>query len=399
MLELRRLHEVDLDAVLAQDERAFALHYGPEVRPLAESDVLAMTSAWAALDGGDVVGFAGSRRHELTVSPGHTVPVHGVTWVSVAASHRRRGIAARLLANVHDDARADGAAAAVLTASEGAIYGRFGYGPATMFRQVQIDRRAVRFRRAGVAPGRVCYLTASEADRRGAELYGRYRCALAGAISRPVALAAVVRHRLADAYWVGYDNPDGGLDGLAAYTIVPGWNGGQPANELTIQDLVCVGPHARRALLEVVLSTDLVGDVTTKQLPLDDPLPWELEDRRAVRVRDEFDMMWLAPFDVARLLGARATHASSERIVLEVVGGSRWALHAEGGRLVVGDASHAAEADLVLGPSELGSLALGGVTPTQLARAGRIEVRSGDALRRAERLWHADTLPFCNTMF
>ena len=68
-----------------------------------------------------------------------------MTWVSVAVTHRRQGIMTRLLDAVHDDIDARGEPLAALTASEGGIYERLGYGIATR-------RRIDQHRPAGGAP-------------------------------------------------------------------------------------------------------------------------------------------------------------------------------------------------------------------------------------------------------
>ena len=66
------------------------------------------------------------------------LPVPGVTWVSVDPTVRRRGILRAMFAEQHAGFVADGAVLALLTASEGTIYGRFGYGVTTLNRSFEI---------------------------------------------------------------------------------------------------------------------------------------------------------------------------------------------------------------------------------------------------------------------
>ena len=61
---------------------------------------------------------------------GALLPAAAVSWVSVLPTHRRRGVLTQMMAAMHDDARERGEPAAILTASESSIYGRFGYGVA-----------------------------------------------------------------------------------------------------------------------------------------------------------------------------------------------------------------------------------------------------------------------------
>ncbi|MCW2613680.1 MAG: GCN5-related N-acetyltransferase [Frankiales bacterium] len=62
--------------------------------------------------------------------PGARVPVAGVTWVAVAPTARRQGVLRSFMTRQLTDLHERGTAVAALWASEGAIYQRFGYGPA-----------------------------------------------------------------------------------------------------------------------------------------------------------------------------------------------------------------------------------------------------------------------------
>ena len=84
----------------------------------------------AAFDDGQIIATAGIYTRDMTV-PGGPRPVAGVTVVSVLPTHRRRGLLTtmmrRQLTGLHEEQREPVAA---LWASEGGIYGRFGYGVA-----------------------------------------------------------------------------------------------------------------------------------------------------------------------------------------------------------------------------------------------------------------------------
>lgn len=398
MLELRRLAEVDLDDVIAQDERSFALNYDVASRLAVTEDLQAMASGWAVIDAGDVVGFAGARNQQLTVSTGKAVSMLGLTWVSVAPSHRRRGLAARLIEAVHVDAADQAVVCLGLVASEGGIYSRFGYGPATFLRQLEIDRRSARFRPGPAPRGRVRYLSLPEALRQGPPLYERYRLSQRGAVSRTEAQWTLAGHRHRNAYWVAHEDETGRLDGLAGYTIEHRFDGSRPAYVLTVHDVFTVTADARRALLTVLLTTDLVATVTTSHLPLDDPLVWELEDRRAVTATAERDQLWLAPLDIPTLLAARArVDTASSSVVIEVAGAGRWVVEAAADDSSVEPTTK--PADLTLGRSEFGSIVLGGTVPSMLVLAGRAAAPSAASLARVDALFRVDRLPFCNTMF
>ena len=101
---------------------------------------------WWPSDGDRFVGVAGDYRFKHDRARWRDA-VPGVTWVSVLPTHRRRGVLRALMQHQLDRYREQATPAAVLTASEGGIYRRFGFGPSTTERQGRIDRRSVRLRR------------------------------------------------------------------------------------------------------------------------------------------------------------------------------------------------------------------------------------------------------------
>src|SRR5919198_2836371 len=93
----------------------------------------------AAWEDGAVVGAAGAFPFELTI-PGGRVRAAGVTLVGVLPTHRRRGVLNRMMRAQLDDCRARGEAVAYLWASEDRIYGRFGYGMASLTAGIDVAR-------------------------------------------------------------------------------------------------------------------------------------------------------------------------------------------------------------------------------------------------------------------
>src|SRR5579885_2874238 len=79
--------------------------------------------------GAELAGVAGAFTRDLAV-PGAVLPAAHVTMVGVHPVHRRQGVLTRMMRHQLADVRARGEAVAVLWASEGKIYQRFGYGMA-----------------------------------------------------------------------------------------------------------------------------------------------------------------------------------------------------------------------------------------------------------------------------
>jgi predicted acetyltransferase len=137
--EIRPITHEEFTPFATQLEHAFGHAPNPEViehfRQVFEFD-----RSLAAFDGSRIVGTAGIDSFELTL-PGLTrVPAAGVTAVTVAPTHRRRGILTSMMRQQLRDVRERGEPVAMLLASESVIYGRYGYGLAT--HQVELQARS-----------------------------------------------------------------------------------------------------------------------------------------------------------------------------------------------------------------------------------------------------------------
>ncbi len=109
-----------------------------------------------------IVGGTSAFEFQLTV-PGAIVPAAGVTIVGVLPTHTRRGILKQLMRAQLDDVHERGEPVACLWASEGTIYGRFGYGLAAMCGDIDIERVYGGFRRVPEHGGTLRLLSHEEA--------------------------------------------------------------------------------------------------------------------------------------------------------------------------------------------------------------------------------------------
>ena len=107
-----------------------------------------------ALDGKDIVAVVGAFTLKVTVPGGAQLPMGGLTWVSTAATHRRQGLLTKLMARSLDDVDRRGEPIAMLGASEGGIYERYGFGIASHMRSTTIDRRTAQLRPEFTDPSR-----------------------------------------------------------------------------------------------------------------------------------------------------------------------------------------------------------------------------------------------------
>ncbi|MDQ3738371.1 MAG: GNAT family N-acetyltransferase, partial [Actinomycetota bacterium] len=227
MIEIRTAVEEDFELLTEFDARSFGSGaYSAEdrevVRPTMDLDRYRL-----AFDDGAIVGAAGSDPFEMTLPGLTTIPMAGVTWVAVAVTHRRQGLLRRLMDAVHDDVIDRGEPVACLTASEGSIYERFGYGVATRRRMVEVDRRrtgiAERFR--PLAGSVQLLATGAGAADAVDERWNRYRRTRPGELSRSPAWQAKMRFlNGAEAITAVHD------DGFATWKVTPEWNDGHPGH-------------------------------------------------------------------------------------------------------------------------------------------------------------------------
>jgi predicted acetyltransferase len=403
-LELRPIAPDELPAFKRADEYGFS--YRQEDAPEREGWAAAeLDRTVAAFEGDEIVGTGRNYSLELTLPGGVAVPTGAVSWISVRPTHRRRGILRAMMTCLLDECAARGECVSMLTASEGGIYRRFGYGVASRVLEIELRRPEIEFERP-VTEGRLRMVEPEEGTKLAVELFERVRATRNGAVSRPAvwwagewAPASLVKHR----FDVVYER-DGRLEGYVVYGAEGTWQDGLSAKTVAVQDLVAATPEAEAALWQFVCGIDLVNTVTHWTVPPDTELPWRLRDTRQMRTTTFRDWLWVRPVDVPALLEARRYLTSGE-LVLEV----RDELRPDGaaaGRFRLDASSDGAECtrtdaspDLVLDVAALGSIVLGGLDVSTMARAGTAAEQTPGSLRRGDLLFAADRAPFAFTWF
>src|SRR6266511_2646521 len=138
----------------------------------------------AAFDDGEIVGTGRLYSLELTLPGGALEPVAAVSWISVLPTHRRQGILTAIMGRELDDTVARGESMAVLHASEGGIYRRFGYGIATSSISFTLPRQHAAFLRPPPEGGRVRLVDEETARKVFPDIFDRARRQQPGAVSR-----------------------------------------------------------------------------------------------------------------------------------------------------------------------------------------------------------------------
>jgi predicted acetyltransferase len=362
----------------------------------------------AAFDGDAIVATAAALSFELTVPGGALVPTAGVTMVGVHPTHRRRGLLVRMMEEQLADVAARGEPLAVLTASESAIYGRFGYGLATFSTFWTLRTEGTTFASPPAVDGGFRLIEPAEAATVVPPLYDTARRRHVGEVTRhPVWFERVFGDRPGGkgprrAFTAVHESRAGEPDGFARYRIREDWSGGIAAHTLEVLDLYALDDEVEAALWQFLVDIDLVANVKAFGRPVDEPIRWRLADPRRMQITEVTDHLWVRIVDPAAALAARR-YGSSDRLVIHLrdtflpASDGRWQLEGSPD----GAEAHPtrAEPDLAMSASELGSLYLGGVSARTLARAGRVTELVPGAISRADAFFATTPAPWCRTDF
>jgi predicted acetyltransferase len=363
----------------------------------------------AAFDGDRIVGTGGAYSMELTLPGLTTIPIGGLTAISVLPTHRRRGILRSMIAYHFAECEGRGELVSGLGASESVIYGRFGYGLATTFADYEIDPRRAQFLRQPAGRGNLRLLEPEETAKIVPPLYDRYRRGQPGELSRSQSWWDVyardpewTRDGASRHFDVVYESGPGRVDGWVSYWVETRWPSGLAANIIKVRMLVGLTPEAEAALWRYLFDMDLAGTIRLGDRPVDEPVRWRLADPRRLRVTEVGDQLWLRLLDLRGALAARR-YAVEGELVLEVTDAQRprnqGRFRLEGGPDGATCEPTTADPDLGLDIADLGAAYLGGAKLASLARAERVTELTPGALLCADRMFSAHPAPICTTHF
>jgi predicted acetyltransferase len=363
--------------------------------------------AIAAYDGDRVVATAGIFSFDFTI-PGGVVPAAGVTFVGVQPTHRRQGILRRMMLRQLEDVHDRGESTAILWASEGSIYQRFGYGLATMATRLSIQRDRSAFRAPHTPAGTIRLVDIEEAKRLVPPIHDAVVPTRPGFFGRTPAFwdAEFFRdpehwRQGAGAAFYAIHEVAGEPDGYARYRVRDKWDDAGPQSTLILTEKMATSPAADLDLWRFLLGIDLMSKLEAWNVAPDDPIILNaLEPRRlGIGVGDG---LWLRVVDVASALAQRR-FACDGHLVLEIDdetcewNDGRWSLTVEDGVPRVEPATDAA--DLAMDVSDLATAYLGGFTFVQLADAARVRELQPGALSRADALFRTERPPWCPKVF
>ena len=210
-----------------------------------------------------------------------------VTSVTVAATHRRRGLMSAMIGDSLRAARERGDAVSVLIAAEWPIYGRFGFAPAAFGADWAFHIR----RRGSAVDGDVSRVR--QVDREAfAELapavYERFRRRRAGQLDRDgswwdrrLAVSGWPESEDLTRTWLVHEGEDG-PDGLLSWKPRGQFGFFPPLSVIDVPLLAPVTDDAYRDLWAYLSGIDGVEEVRLAARPVDEPARWLLRDGRTL---------------------------------------------------------------------------------------------------------------------
>jgi predicted acetyltransferase len=368
--------------------------------------------AWGVRDNGRWVATLRTEERALSV-PGvgdatSDLPVDALTNVTVAATHRRRGLMSRMLNGSLQAARDRGDAISILIAAEWPIYGRFGYAPATLAAGYEL-RRA---RPGATVPGdltRVRQVTRDEFGAVAPAVYAAARRCRAGQIDRDarwwnrfLGLDGYAPSDQLPHNWFIHDGDDG-PDGLLTWTANGDFNLIPPLGAVQVGDLVSANDVAYRNLWSYLSGIDGIERVGLSNRPVDEPVRWLLGDGRTLVMTQHVDLVWLRLLDVPAALAGRR-YAAPGDVVIGVIDEDAGAFAAGRYRLRAdGEEVHCtptdADADLEITQRALASIYLGGFRLRELMLAGVTRERTPGAAARVDLMFSTPLAPWNATWF
>jgi len=367
------------------------------------SRVLPAQRVYAAWEGGRAVGGLGAFPFQLTV-PGGRVPAAGVTIAGVLPTHRRRGLLRALMRAQLDARHACGEPIAYLWATEGTIYGRFGFGLASFTAEIDLARERSAFHTPFSTFGHVRLVSLGTAEELLAPIYERVSVETPGMFARSsvwwqarrLADPELGRRGIGDLQCAVLEH-EGRPAAYALYRINPAFQRGIQTGSVAAIEVIAASPEATRGIWRYLLDIDWMARVKADLLPVDHPLLLLVAEPRRLDFTLR-DGLWVRLVNIETAMAARS-YRDRGSVVIDVVdefcpwNAGCWRVGSDG--VERADDAPGLRCDI----SALGSVYLGGFTWSQLARALRVQELHPGAVAQADAIFEAGKAPWCPEIF
>jgi predicted acetyltransferase len=374
----------------------------PQLAPGQIATLLEPGRTVGAFVDGQLVGTTDAVTSGLTLPGGAVVGHAAVTHVGVLPSFTRKGIATELMRHQLRDIAERGEVVATLRASEATIYERYGYGVANSTQTVEVQTARAALRPDVGTGGAVRLIDTAQAWEVLPRIYAENRSSRPGTIDRPDVWWRGLRLRTESATrasYVAVHGEPGSESGFARYRPVDTetWFVSDQRT-IVVEDLFAPSTDAYLGLLRFLLGLDLIDRVMFWMLPVDDPLPWLLVDRRAARVTAVHDETWLRIIDAPQALSAR--RYEGDGAVTIAVNDSIFPTNSATFTISRSGAEPTdRRPELHVGVEGLAAVLLGGTTWHGLAAGGLVKTGDPAALTVADQLFAVRDAPYAGFFF
>jgi predicted acetyltransferase len=384
------------------------MHYVFASLPGPEEDATTPAMEWttAAIVDGKVATTLATLPFTVRLN-GNPVKMGGVTQVGTLPAHRRTGLLRKVMTEALRTMKEREQPLAILWASMGAIYQRFGYGLATSSVRYAFDPRFAKFETHVETPGTVQLLYKDEAFPIIKQHYIEWAADKNLVIHRSTVLwqastlSPIEKDR--PVFCAIYRNAAGEVRGHAVYSTKEGkFSDPGPGQELQVNDFIWRDMDAYRALWEYLCSHDLVRRIEMNGVQEDDPAPELLLEPRMLQRRTS-DGIWMRVVDAEKALAARPYGTRGE-LTIEVVGDDvcpwntgTYLLETDGPSANVRRIDRIP--DITVSPNVLASLLAGYRNATYFERADLLTPRDANALKTADALFRTEWAPYCPNGF
>lgn len=385
-IEFRPAREHERLRFSVAEMRGFSGHFIPQEGELEYHKIDdPMKRTVCAFDGDEMVGTTLWEPYELTV-PGGKSDFFGVTGVTVAPTHTRRGILRGMMRRILIDGRDAGYPIAGLWASESNIYGRFGFGISGETVVAKIDVRDARFRVMPKVAGEIRFADVATMEKVAPVVWNRTAEKTVGMMLRTKADWDWIydRRRIPGfgkrrAFCVVYREGGEAL-GYAAYRIEHKMEAMHSYNTVRVIELIAATTAAEAALWRFLLDIDLAGEAVHHH-PKKSNLLWLLADPRKLSF-EPYDSLWVRILDPIKALTGR-TYSAAGQVVIRLT--DEFCPWTEGNYELRVDSHGMAtceetgqDPDVTLPVASLGAIYMGAHYLADLQRAGRVtEHKSG----------------------
>jgi predicted acetyltransferase len=402
--EIRVLHS-EGDLIAAANLFRAAMVGSPPLSNLAPGQISTLLEPGRTVGAfveGQLVGTVDATTSELTLPGGSVVDHAAVTHIGVLPSFTRRGIATELIRHQLLDIATRGEVVATLRASEATIYERYGYGVASSSQSVEVVTARAALRPDIEVGGPVRLLDGAQAWDVLPPIYAANRPTRPGTVGRPEVWWQGARRRAESSpepWYVAVHGDPGSESGFVRYRPIDTetWFVSD-RRTIVVEDFFAPTTDAYLGLLRFLFGLDLIERVLFWMLPVDDPLPWLLVDRRAARVTAVHDETWLRVVDAEKVLAARRYFGDG---AVTVAVNDPLLADNTATFTITGSGAEPTNRrpDLHVGVAGLAAVLLGGSTWRALAVAGLARAEDPAAVEVADRLFAVPDAPYAGFFF